>query len=152
MILFPRNHFTPLIINTLKRWHYNLFNLHKAPAKNRLGAILMWVISVLLNSFLYSHFYNIITYLKRNERIKIPRGVNHYRTRLLCQMFQTLDKCLLYLAKSFFVCYTQQIPLDKYFIGKEFFVVCFYFGHLTKIEKHSAKKNTQQIKNRKKIK
>jgi hypothetical protein len=43
--------------------------------------------------------------------------------------------------------------LGKYFIGKGFFDECFFFGHsaktLSSVEKHSANKNTRQIKNRK---
>jgi hypothetical protein len=54
--------------------------------------------------------------------------------------------------KAFDECYTRQIILGKHFIDKGFFAESF-FGHSVKtlpnVEKHSAKKKTWQIKNRK---
>jgi hypothetical protein len=78
-------------------------------------------------------------------KILVP---HHYRTRLLCQASQTLDKCHFTFVKAFAEYYT-----GKHFIGKEFFAK-YFFGLSTKtlsiVEKRSAKKSTWQIKNHKK--
>jgi hypothetical protein len=57
---------------------------------------------------------------------------------------------------AFFAEYnTRQRTLSKYFIGKGFFAEYFFWHsakNLPSVKKHSAKKNTRQIKNRKKLK
>jgi hypothetical protein len=65
---------------------------------------------------------------------------------------KTLDKGYFTLGKDFAKCNTRQKTLGKYFIGKGFFAE-YFFRHSAKtlpsVEKHSAKKNTRQIKNKK---
>jgi hypothetical protein len=79
--------------------------------------------------------------------------MTHYRNRVLCRVSKTLGKGYFTLGKGFAECNTRQRTLGKDFIGKEFFAECFFFGHSAKtlpsVKKHSTKKNTRQIKNRK---
>jgi hypothetical protein len=57
---------------------------------------------------------------------------------------KTLGKGYFTLGKGFAECNTRQRTLGKNFIGKGFFA-----ESLPSVKKHSAKKNTRQIKNRK---
>jgi hypothetical protein len=69
-----------------------------------------------------------------------------YRNRVLCRVFNTLDKGHFTLGKVFAECYTRQRILGKHFISKWFFAE-YFFGHSAKtlpsVEKHSAKKSTR---------
>jgi hypothetical protein len=73
----------------------------------------------------------------------------HYRNRVLCRVSKTLGKGYFTLGKAFVECNTRQRTLGKDFIGKGFFAECFFSDTR---QKHSAKKNTRQIKNRKNLK
>jgi hypothetical protein len=57
-------------------------------------------------------------------------AIYHYRNRVLCRVSKTLGK-------------------GYFTLGKGFFVEYFFSDTLPSVEKHSIKKNTRQIKNRK---
>jgi hypothetical protein len=68
----------------------------------------------------------------------------------LCRVSKTLDKGYFTLGKDFAECNTRQRTLGKRFFAE------YFFGHsaktLASVKKHSTKKNTRQIKNRKILK
>jgi hypothetical protein len=55
-----------------------------------------------------------------------PSTCVHYRNRVLCRVSKTLEKNYFTLGKSFAECNTRQRTLGKDFIGKRFFVECFF--------------------------
>jgi hypothetical protein len=96
-------------------------------------------------------------------------GVGHYRNRVLCRGSKTLGKD--FIGKGFFAeCFFRTLGKDfaecQKALGKEKHsakissangsLPSAFFGHLAKtlpsVKKHSAKKNTRQIKNRKNLK
>jgi hypothetical protein len=89
---------------------------------------------------------------QRSQHSAKPRipvvTVYHYRNRVLCRVSKTLGKGYFTLDKGFAECNTRQ----RFHRQRVLYRVLF-FGHSAKtlpsVKKHSAKKNTRQIKNRK---
>lgn len=61
-----------------------------------------------------------------SKMLSCVRYAIHYQTCIICRVSQTLDKSLFALDNAFTECYTQQKTLGKYFIGKVFFLECFF--------------------------
>jgi hypothetical protein len=70
--------------------------------------------------------------------------LTHYRNRVLCRVFKTLDKHYFTLGKGFAECNTRQKTLGKDFIGKWFFAECFFSDTRQRLCRVS--KNTRQRK------
>jgi hypothetical protein len=85
------------------------------------------------------------------QQARTSCATQHYRNRVLCRVSKTLDKGYFTLGKGFAECNTRQR-----FHRQRVLCRVLFFGHSAKIlpsvKRHSRKKNTRQIKNRKNLK